>query len=155
MCDEARFVLCIFLIKLLFFNASKLIKLSFNCRCYREEQLSICVRYTIDLDVYERFLCFVDVSKGQTSNHIVTALFECFEKQKLTMSKIKIIAQSYDGASVMSGHLRGVQSRIKEHYPYAIYTHCMAHRLNLVVVDTCKTIKVILKQIKIIKSIYL
>ncbi|CAI6365209.1 unnamed protein product [Macrosiphum euphorbiae] len=107
-----------------------------EARCYREEQLSICVRYTIDLDVYERFLCFVDVSKGQTSNHIVTALFECFEKQKLTMSKIKIIAQSYDGASVMSGHLRGVQSRIKEHYPYAIYTHCMAHRLNLVVVDT-------------------
>lgn len=81
--------------------------------------MSICVRYIIDLDVYERFLCFVDISKGQTSNHIVNALFECFEKQKLTMSKIKIIAQSYDGASVMSGHLNGVQSKIKEHDPYA------------------------------------
>lgn len=89
--------------------------------------MSICVRYIVDLDVYERFLCFVDVSKGQTSNHIVYALFECFEKQKLTMSKIKIIAQSYDGASVMSGHFNGVQSKIKEHYPYALYTHIEWH----------------------------
>ncbi|XP_060867951.1 zinc finger MYM-type protein 1-like [Metopolophium dirhodum] len=125
-----------------------------EARCYREEQLSICVRYTIDLDVYERFLCFVDVSKGQTSNNIVTALFECFEKQKLTMSKIKIIAQSYDGASVMSGHLRSVQSRIKEHYPYAVYTHCMAHRLNLVVVDTCKTIKSAKHVFNVLEAIY-
>lgn len=96
-----------------------------------------------------------DVSKGQTSNHIITALFECYEKQKLTMFKIKIMAQSYDGASVMSGHLHGVQSRIKEHYPSAIYTHCMAHCLNLVVEDTCKTIKVILKLTKIIELINL
>jgi len=94
--------------------------------------------------VYERFLCFVDVSSGQCANHIVAALFDTFEKQKLAMSKIKIIAQSYDGASVMSGHLNGVQTKIKEYYPFAIYTHCMAHRLNLVDVDTCKTIKVLL-----------
>jgi len=113
------------------------------------------VRCTVELDVYERFLCFVDVSKGQTSNHIVTTLFECFKKQKLTMSKIKIIPQSYDDASVMSGHLHGVQSRIKEHYPSAIYTHCMAHHLNLVVVNTCKTIKVTSKLTKIIKLINL
>ncbi|KAL4099003.1 hypothetical protein QTP88_023506 [Uroleucon formosanum] len=125
-----------------------------EARCYREEQLSICVRHTIGFDVYERFLCFVDVSKGQTSNHIVTALFECFEKQKLTMSKIKIIAPSYDGASVMSGHLCGVQSRIKEHYPYAINTHCMAHRLNLIVVDTCKIIKNAKNVFNVLEAIY-
>lgn len=41
----------------------------------------------------------------------------------------------------MSG-LGGVQAKIKEIHPYAIYTHCMAHRLNLVVVDMCKGIKV-------------
>lgn len=63
--------------------------------------------------------------------------------QKIEMSNINIIAQSYDGASVMSGKLNGVQAKIKELYPSAIYTHCMAHRLNLVVVDMCKTIKVL------------
>jgi len=65
-----------------------------------------------------------------------------FEKHKVDMNAVKIIAQSYDGASVMSGHLHGIQSKIKDLYPCAIYTHCMAHRLNLVVVDMCKNIKV-------------
>lgn len=58
------------------------------------------------------------------------------------MKMLNIVAQSYDGASVMSGCLGGVQSKIKQIYPNAIYTHCMAHRLNLVVVDMCKNIKV-------------
>ena len=45
------------------------------------------------------------------------------------------VSQSYDGASVMSGRCTGVQSRIKEFAPCAIYIHCHAHRLNLVLVD--------------------
>lgn len=42
----------------------------------------------------------------------------------------------------MSGRLNVVRAKIKELYPSAIYTHCMAHCLNLVVVDMCKNIKV-------------
>ena len=49
-------------------------------------------------------------------------------------------AQCYDGASVMSDHLSGVQQRIKEHCARAIYIHCFAHRLNLVVVDVAGAI---------------
>jgi len=57
-------------------------------------------------------------------------------------SQIPIVAQSFDGASVMSGRFNGVQAKVKEMYPYAIYTHCMAHRVNLVVLDMCKLVKV-------------
>lgn len=114
----------------------------FKHRCFKEEQLSICVRYSVKFQVFERFLGFVNVSTGQDANHIVSAIFNFFEKHKVDMNAVKIIAQSYDGASVMSGHLNGVQSKLKSFYPCAIYTHCMAHRLNLVVVDTCKNIKV-------------
>lgn len=96
----------------------------------------------VGLDIVERFLEFVDVSSGQDANHIVAAIFKCFEKLKINMSTLSIVAQSYDGASVMSGCLGGVQAKIKEHYPCALYTHCMTHRLNLVVVDMCKGIKV-------------
>ena len=46
--------------------------------------------------------------------------------------KHKLIAQSYDGAAVMSGSHRGVQSIVKESYPNAHYVHCYAHQLNLV-----------------------
>lgn len=38
-----------------------------------------------------------------------------------------IVSQGYDGASVMSGHLSGVQERIKQ---IAIYIHCHAHNIK-------------------------
>lgn len=85
---------------------------------------------------------FVDVSSGQNVNNIVSAIYNCFVNLNINMNTLNIVAQSYDGASVMSGHLGGVQSKIKQQYPCAIYTHCMAHRLNLIVVDMCKGIKV-------------
>jgi hypothetical protein len=68
-----------------------------------------------------------------------------FEEQNINVEIIHIVAQSYDGASVMSGHLNGVQAKVQKQYPAAIYIHCMIHRLNLVVLDLCKAIKVILK----------
>lgn len=111
-------------------------------RIHKEEQLSICVRYAVELEVYERFLGFVDVSKGQNAENIVKAIYSYFEVQKISMQNIHIVAQSYDGASVMSGNMNGVQAKIREQHPATVYTHCMAHRLNLVVVDTCKSIKV-------------
>ena len=40
----------------------------------------------------------------------------------------------------MSGACSGVQARIREIAPCAIYTHCCAHRLNLVLVDCCRSI---------------
>ena len=46
--------------------------------------------------------------------------------------KHKLIFQSYDGAPVMSGSQRSVQSIVKETLPNAHYVHCYAHQLNLV-----------------------
>jgi hypothetical protein len=43
----------------------------------------------------------------------------------------RCVAQCYDGASVMSGSFTGVQKRITDIVPHAIYIHCYAHRFNL------------------------
>ena len=48
------------------------------------------------------------------------------------------VSQCYDGASVMSGCNTGVQTRVNDINPAAIYIHCHAHQLNLVLVDSCK-----------------
>ena len=37
-----------------------------------------------------------------------------------------------DGASIMTGKIRGVAARFKEDCPFLISVHCIAHRLNLV-----------------------
>ena len=50
------------------------------------------------------------------------------------------MGQGYDGASVMSGACNGVQKLVRDAAPLAAYVHCYAHRLNLVLVDSCKSI---------------
>ena len=49
-----------------------------------------------------------------------------------------IVSQGYDGAAVMSGKCSGVQERLREAAPYAVYIHCYVHTLNLVLIDSTK-----------------
>ena len=41
----------------------------------------------------------------------------------------------YDGGANMRGSCKGVQARIKEINPKAMYTHCFAHCLNRALVN--------------------
>lgn len=82
----------------------------------------------------------MDVSRSQHVNSIIGILLEFLKS--LDLDKTNIIGQSYNGASVMSDHIGGVQAKLKEVHPQAIYIHCMAHKLNLVVIDMCKHLKV-------------
>ena len=45
-----------------------------------------------------------------------------------------LLALGADGASVMSGCNEGVTAKLEKTYPWLIYIHCAAHRLNLIVV---------------------
>jgi hypothetical protein len=53
---------------------------------------------------------------------------------------MKCVSQTYDGASVMSELLNGVQTLFCEKVPQAIYVHCYNHRLNLIISDVCKNV---------------
>ncbi|XP_015372026.1 PREDICTED: uncharacterized protein LOC107167484 [Diuraphis noxia] len=114
-----------------------------EARSFNEEQLSLCIRYTKKLDVVERFLTFLNVSEKQDADSLSTVMFNYLDASNIV--QIPIVAQSYDGASVMLGRFNGVQQKVKLKHPYAIYTHCMAHRVNLIVIDMCKIVKVNLK----------
>jgi len=53
-----------------------------------------------------------------------------------TESKISACrGQSYDGAANMSGDIKGLQGRISLLEPRAIFVHCYAHNLNLILKD--------------------
>jgi len=70
------------------------------------------------------------------------------------LSGIPVVAQAYDGASVMSGRENGVQMKIREVHPTAVYVHCMAHRLNLVVVQSCKITRHAASFFDVLESLY-
>lgn len=103
-----------------------------------KSQLSIVIRYALDGSVFERFLGFTDVSKSHKADYIFQTVQENLKQFDLAD---KLIGQTYDGAAVMSGELNGLQAKIKTIAPQALFTHCHAHRMNLVLQDTCKNIK--------------
>lgn len=41
------------------------------------------------------------------------------------------LGASFDGAAVMSGHLNGVQAKLKKRVNHAVFTHCKSHNLSL------------------------
>ncbi|XP_022169569.1 zinc finger MYM-type protein 1-like isoform X2 [Myzus persicae] len=110
-----------------------------EARCFRQEQMSLCVRYTVGLNIVEQFLRFIDVSHKQDAESLSAHIFAYLTKNNL--DTFHVVAQSYDGANIMSGKFNGVQAKIKNKFPYAIYTHCMTHSIHLVVIDMCKYVK--------------
>ncbi|KAL4125788.1 hypothetical protein QTP88_010028 [Uroleucon formosanum] len=125
-----------------------------EARCYKQEQMALCVRYVKNLDVVERFLGFIDCSKNQNAESLYQYILWYLKKCKLS-SKPQIVAQSYDGANVMSGKFNGLQNKIKSQYPYAIYTHCMAHKMNLIVLDMCRYVKETRHVFNTLESLYI
>jgi len=94
------------------------------------EQLSLSVWFIKDTKVQEEFLCFVPVSSTTGKDLSSTILAQL---SQLGLNLEHVSRQGYDGASNMSGKDRGVQARVKEFYPLAMYTHCCNHVLSLVI----------------------
>lgn len=86
-----------------------------SCR----SQMSIIFRYVIK--IVERFIGFFDVSSDKTGSGLADVILSVIKKWDLGN---KIIAQTYDGASVMSGTKNGVQSLFKNIYPNVLFIHC-------------------------------
>lgn len=101
-------------------------------------QCSVIIRcVNSEAKLVERFLGFHDVSSSRTSEKLfslIDNLLKEFDYER------KLVAQCYDGASVMSGHLNGLQKIVKDKAPQAVFVHCLAHRLNLVLQQSCEQI---------------
>ena len=54
--------------------------------------------------------------------------------------KSKLVAQTYDGASEMSGDLHDLQAKVIHTCPHALHVHFYAHIFNLVLSQSLKSI---------------
>ncbi|KAI6659683.1 Zinc finger MYM-type protein 1-like [Oopsacas minuta] len=118
----------------------------------KKEKLAIIVRYVDDkANVDERFLTFVDAT-SLTAERLITNLISTLNKHGLDHACI--VSQGYDGVAVMSGNCHDVQQRMKEIYPYAMYIHCYAHKLNLVLVDCAKKIQFACDLFLLLEALY-
>ena len=99
----------------------------------KKEQLSLVIRYVTKGVVEERLLAVktVDETDADTLLRTVT------EELKGCGIEISMLrGQYYDGASNVSGIHAGLQALMQNLSPTALYTHCYAHVLNLVIVDS-------------------
>ena len=95
----------------------------------------------LDLNVEERFVGLVNCSKKADAVANYTQIK--FFLQKCGIYELPVVAQGYNGATFMSGSENGVQSKIRKDHPSAVYIHCMARKLNLVLVEACKVSRMV------------
>ncbi|KAL6483674.1 hypothetical protein MHYP_G00085460 [Metynnis hypsauchen] len=99
-------------------------------------QLSVIVRYVDRTGkIQERFVGFFDVSGGRDAQSVFEVLNENMQGYNF---REKLVAQTYDGAAVMASALNGLQAKVKAIAPSAMFVHCYAHRLNLVLSQGAK-----------------
>lgn len=92
-------------------------------------QMVLIIRYEDNGQVHERFWKYL-TPQSHTAEGLSSAILT--ELQDLQITPEQLIAQCYDGASVMSGNVGGVQAKINL-YPGAHFVHCYAHQLNLII----------------------
>lgn len=119
----------------------------------KQEQLAIVLRY-VDVataSIFERFLTFVK-AENLNAESLTKYILDTFEYYRLDISGL--VSQGYDGASVMSGKISGVQARIQRFVPSAVYIHCNAHCLNLCLVDSVKAVSYAGEFFALLESLY-
>ena len=102
-----------------------------------KENLSAVIRFLdCTKTVREEFVGFCLCEHGTTGVAIKYLIVGAVGDLGLSMDDCR--GQCYDGAGNMSGRLNGASSLIRAEFYKAIYVHCMNHRLNLSVADTCQ-----------------
>eukprot|EP00731_Ephydatia_muelleri_P034131 Em0048g7a len=98
------------------------------------EQLSQVIRYvqsdfeTGNVRVKETFIKFVELDKKDAAGYEAIILKSL---QDDGLNFLDCRAQMYDNAAVMSGSISGVQTRLRERNPKAVFINCNNHSLNL------------------------
>ena len=76
-----------------------------------KSQLSTLIRYVFNGLACERFIGFTDVSKDRTANGLFEHVVETTKKHNFPG---KLVGQTYNGASVMSGNVNGLQKKYRK-----------------------------------------
>jgi len=79
-------------------------------------QCAITIRYVLKGCLCEKCLGFFDVSENRTADVLYNLMESVLNPYNF---REKLVAQCYDGASVMAGDLNGLQAKIRSSAPLA------------------------------------
>ena len=102
-------------------------------------EMAVCLCYVTEtLEVKETCIGLYQAS-NTTSEGLHDLVQDVLTRSQLHISNLR--GQCYDGAANMAGAISGLQARVKAEEPRAVFIHCTAHRLNLVVRDALDGIR--------------
>ena len=70
-------------------------------------------RYVFNHEIFQRFVEFIECSLGRSDEQVAALALSATERYKVGS---KLVTQTYDGASAMSGEVSGVNIRVTEKY---------------------------------------
>ena len=115
--------------------------------------------------VYVRFLCngkpetkmikIVDLEHAHSIG-ILKAINGAVKEAGITLEvwRSKIVCAKFDGASVMMGDVNGVPGQLKRRVPHVVILHCVAHKLELAVLDAVKRVAYLQKFDDTVKAVF-
>lgn len=102
------------------------------------EQLSVVIRVVSLMEkphIREHFMGFLEAEES-TGQHLASMILTRLQELGIPFEDCR--GQSYDNGANMKGKSKGVQARLLEKNPRALFVPCGAHTLNLVVCDAAK-----------------
>ena len=84
---------------------------------------------------------------GCTSNERATMELTADKLQPADSAFPTLVCANFDRASVMMGSKSGVATRIQQSFPWVIHIHCVAHKLELGILDGVKAVKYLFEAI--------
>ena len=97
------------------------------------EQVSIVLRYIDSAYVIQERMLHIESTDSTDAEALFQILLSSLSI--ISLSPDKLIGQCYDGASNMRGAISGLQAKVKALQPKAVYSHCYAHCVNLIIVE--------------------
>ena len=117
------------------------------------EQELLFVRYLNNGLPVNRFLTVQSV-KHANADGILQAIDNGFNYANVINWKDGLVGFGADGASVMMGRQNGVLKKIKDDVPHLIEMHCVAHKLELAILDAFKDESILTELKDLLQGIY-
>ena len=97
------------------------------------EHLAICARFVdSEKNVREEFRTFVKLERI-TGEKVAESVLDFSKENDIPVANMR----GYNDASNIASNRVGVQARIRQEAPLAVYVHCNGHCLNLVISKSC------------------
>lgn len=126
-----------------------------------KEQENVCVRYLQPTGHPLTILASIEELEHSHADGVLKGIFDVLATVGLTRESLKpdqpgpsIVCCNFDGAAVMQGKKNGASGQLFKEYPHLIPVWCIAHKLQLAIIDAIKNVKTVNTLETTVKGIY-